>query len=208
MSDKMTKAKKAEMVAFILSYYAKLFAAHSTGADQQLCEVIIRDMLDALGIQYLNDMFHRGYKEQDVHVRTRDGKWLNLEVKHGAGALAYAERAGLQQFTSRDRDLCLKGVDYVIYRIKATPDLDRYGFANRYRVATREDFLDMLEEYGHGPKAQGFFTATKLSKHGTQINIQSTYVRNFWDGMKNDPRSMRLYDFCLDVLGRAPRMDW
>lgn len=208
MSKKMNRAEKLDMVEQVKLYYAHTQAKGSTGSPMQVCESVIRDMLNARGIQYATDMYSRGLDKDDVHVKGADGQWLNVEIKHGAGALAYAERCGIEKFTSRDRDLCLQGVDYVIYCLTANPDARRTRMATEYRVSTREDFLDMLEEYCHGPKAAGFWTATKFSKEGKQINIQTTYVKSFWAGLQNDDRAMCLWDFCTDVLGRDPRWDW
>jgi len=208
VSKKMKRAEKLDMVEQVKQHYAHAQEQGSTGSPMQVCEGIIRDMLNARGIQYATDMYARGYKQDDARVKDADGQWLNVEIKHGGGAIAYAERCGIAKFTSRDRDLCLQGVDYVVYCLTANPDAKRTKMATEYRVSTREDFLDMLEEYCHGPKAMGFQTATKFSKEGRQINIQTTYLKSFWEGLQDDPRAMVLWDFCTDVLGRDPRWDW
>jgi hypothetical protein len=160
------------------------------------------------GIKTTGSMYKRGVNKDDILTQDRNGNWLHLEVKHGAGAIAYACTLGIERFDSRDRDLCMQGVDYVIYRLEADPDMKRTKMALEYVVCSRTDFLDMLEEYCHGPRAMGFQTATKFAKDGQQINIQSQYVKKFWDAMRKDDRVMCLWDFCTGVLGRDPRWDW
>ena len=178
----------------------------STGADCKARERDIRDMLNVEGITYSGDLRARGANRDDICTRDRYGNKLTIEVKHGGGALAYACNYDFETFETRDRDLYLVGADYVIYNITATTTR-RTLMALDYRVSTRDDFLDMLEEYCHGPKAQGFETATKLSKGGAQINIQSKYLDKFWNGLKDDPRAMCLWDFCTTILGRDPRWE-
>lgn len=212
-STYMNRQLKAEMKVKTDLHYAQQGIGHdgkqgSTGWKQVLCERNVRDMVLAKGIKTTASMFKRGVNKDDILTQDRQGNWLHLEVKHGAGALAYACTLGIEKFTSRDRDLCLQGVDWVIYRLEADPELKRTRMATEYRVCSREDFLDILEEYCHGPKAAGFMTATKFAKDGQQINIQSQYVKQFWAGLQNDDRTMCLWDFCTDILGRDPRWDW
>jgi hypothetical protein len=179
-------------------------AKRSTGADQKAREIDIRDMLNAEGISYSGDLRARSTNRSDLRVKDAEGMWIDIEVKHGAGAIAYADEGEVFTNADRIRENCLKGVDWVVYCL--TADLtDRHDIAKQYRVSTREDFLDILEEYCHGPKAIGFMTSTKLSKEDTQINIQSMYVKQFWDGLKSDDRAMSLWTFCYTVLGRKPR---
>ena len=80
--------------------------------------------------------------------------------------------------------------------------------ADRYIVATREDFLDMLEEYCHGSRRSGWETATKFNNTSrTAINIQSQYVDEFYEGLESElgGRTMSAYEFCVNILGREPR---
>lgn len=201
----MKKVEKLEKVAQARDHYAAQAAKGSTGSDMSLCETIVRDMLQARGT---GDLYARKLGQADVRVRTAEGECLTVEVKHGAGAIAYAEINGQAVFTTRSPELCLKGVDYVVYARYARPDARRTEMAMDYMVSTREDFLDMLVEYCHGPRGAGFETATKFSKEGKQINIQSAYVDRLWEGMQDDDRAMCLWDFCTEVLGRDPRWDW
>lgn len=179
----------------------------STGADDKRAERDIRDMLLLEGIAWSRDLRARSINRDDIKTRDADGNQVVIEVKHGGGALAYASQYDLESFDTRDRDLCLQGVDYVAYCL--TADItDRAAIACTYRVARREDFLDMLEEYCHGKRKGGWDTATKFNNAThTAIQIQSMYKKEFWNGMRRDPRTMTLMDFCLTVLGRKPRME-
>lgn len=212
-STYMNRQRKAELKVETDRHYAQQGMEHdgkqgSTGWKQVLCERNVRDMVLAKGITTSGSMYKRGVNKDDILVQDKDGNWIHIEVKHGAGALAYACTLGIKEFTSRERDMCLQDVDWVIYRLEADPELRRTKMALEYRVCTREDFLDMLEEYCHGPKAAGFQTATKLSRENKQINIQSQYVKKFWEGLQDDPRAMTLWDWSFEVLGRDLRWDW
>ena len=179
----------------------------STGVDAKRAERDLRDMLNVDGITYSGDLRARGANRDDIFTRDRHGNKLTIEVKHGGGSIAYACTLDMECFDERDRDLCLVGVDYVVYRVKA--DLtNRFKMARGYMVATRDDFLDMLEEYCHGKRGGSWETATKFNNSTkTAINIQSMYIEQFWTGMQSDPRAMCLWDFCTNILGRDPRWE-
>ena len=212
-SIRITKANKADLWALSDARFAyeKVHINEgktrpSTGADCKARERDIRDMLNVDGITYSGDLRARGANRDDIFTRDRHGNKIVIEVKHGGGALAYACNYDFEIFETRTPDLCLQGVDYVVYNVTASLT-KRTKMALEYRVSTRADFLDMLEEYCHGKRSGGFETATKFSKGGAQINIQSQYLTQFWDGLRNDSRSMCLWDFCTKVLGRDPRWE-
>lgn len=207
-SIRMSKQLKAEYREKSEQHYMAQQAKGSTGSEADLCERIIADMLNKDGITTTGGMFKQGFNRADVRVKDSEGNWVNVEVKHGGGAIAYAFLCGKEKFDSRDRDDCLIGADWVVYHLQADHNRARTKMVLEYRVSTREDFLDMLEEYCHGPRSAGFQTATKFSKDGVQINIQSAYIKQFWAGLQDDPRAMILWDFCTDILGRDPRWDW
>lgn len=211
----LKKADKQAEVARMEDHYAQTAVPRgehkwgSKGWKDNIMEGVIRDMTNARGITTVEDLYVRKAKEHDLKVQLKDGSYAILEVKHGGGSLAYAVNASLPQFPSTDRSYCLKGVDWVVYHVEADPTKKRTAVALEYRVAKTEDFLDMLEEYCHGPKAQGWSTAVKFNNAShTAINIQWTYVKQFWAGLQDDERSMCLWDFCTDVLGRDPRWEW
>ena len=203
-SVRLTKANATEQWNLSDARFAKAKAKGSTGEDGKARERDFRDMSNVAGITYSGDLKGRSINRGDITTHDAKGNMLTLEVKHGGGAIAYAEVFKLEEFSERTPEMCLKGVDWVIYCDRADIT-DRHEMAKTYRVCTREDFIDMLIEYCHGPKAAGFLTATKFSKGCTQINIQSKYVKQFWDGMRNDPRTMSYWTFCYTVLGRKPR---
>lgn len=208
---KSVKLSRTARMAAVIALFARLQAeaeAGSTAAAHKAADVVLRDMVNAEGVTYSGDFRCREAGREDARVKLADGTWANLEFKHGGGALAYADVCGMTEFTERTRDLLLQNADWVVYNIKPTEGFKRTTMALEYRVSTKEDFLDMLEEYCHGPRAKGIFTATKFSKEGTQINIQSKYLKEFWEGLQDDPRTMCLWDFCTDYLGRDPRWDW
>lgn len=214
-SVRLTKASKPEAVAAFKTRIDREKVTikpkktrPSTGADAKENEVIIRDMVNAEGITRSGDLRARGTNREDCRVKDKDGNWLRVEIKHGGGSIAYADVENGEFFETRDRDLCLVGQDWVIYCIDAKTKR-RGAIAFTYRVSTRDDFLDMLEEYCHGPRTAGFQTATKFNNTSqTAINIQSKYLKQFWDGLQNDRRSMSLKTWCWRVLGRSPRWDW
>lgn len=182
---------------------------NSTGVGAKDKEIILRDMLNKEGITWSGDLRARACNRDDITTTDAQGNEYHLEVKHGGGTLAYASKYGLECFESRDRDLCLIGEDYVIYHKKADEvSNDRHEIADEYLVASREDFLDMLEEYCHGKRKGGWETAVKFGNadHDT-INIQSQYVEEFYDGLLCElgARTMSLYEFCVTILGREPR---
>lgn len=214
-SVRMTREAKIEAVKVFQANIAKERTTikpkktrPSTGADHKEQEVIIRDMINAEGITRSGDMRCRGINRDDCRVKDAEGNWLHVEIKHGGGSLAYADKLDMEVIEELDRDLCLLGQDWVIYCNVATIK-SRAEIAFTYRVARRDDFLDMLEEYCHGPKSKGWTTAVKFNNGThTAINIQSKYVPQFWDGLEEDPRTMSLRDWCWEVLGRSPRWDW
>lgn len=214
-SVRLTKTSKAEAVE---AFKARIEQERttikpkktrpSTGADSKEQEVIIRDMINAEGITRSGDMRCRGINQDDCRVKDKLGNWIHVEIKHGGGSIAYADKLGMEVFEDRDRDLCLVGQDWVIYCVDASIK-SRARIAFTYRVARRDDFLDMLEEYCHGPKAAGWETAVKFNNAShTAINIQSRYIKQFWAGLQDDPRSMSLKTWCWRILGRSPRWDW
>lgn len=182
---------------------------NSTGVHSKDKEIVIRDMVNKEGITWSGDLRSRSWNKDDIYTSDAQGHEYCLEVKHGGGALAYASKYGLEKFESRDRDLCLLGVNYVIYHKNATEvSNDRHEIADEYLVASREDFLDMLEEYCHGIRKAGWETAVKFGNadHDT-INIQSQYLEEFYNGLLCElgARTMSLYEFCVTILGREPR---
>lgn len=182
---------------------------NSTGVGAKDKEIIIRDMLNKAGIAWSGDLRARSVNRDDIMTSDAAGNSYHLEVKHGGGSIAYASMYGLESFDSRDRELCLYGVDYVIYHVKAdSVSNDRHDIADEYIVATRDDFLDMLEEYCHGKRAHGWDTAVKFGNADHDcINIQSQYINEFFNGLLSElgARTMSLYEFCVSVLGREPR---
>lgn len=182
---------------------------NSTGVKAKDKETIIRDMTLVNGITWSTDLRARSCHKDDIRTRTEDGEDVVIEVKHGGGALAYACTYELECFESTDRDLCLPGVDYVCYHESAkSVSNDRHEIADEYIVATREDFLDMLEEYCHGPRTCGWRTAVKFGNSDRNtIQIQSQYTKQFFEGLQSElgARTMTLYTFCVEVLGREPR---
>ena len=183
---------------------------NSTGVHCKDKEIVIRDMLLKEGIAWSTDLRSRAVNRDDIFTSTENGEQLHLEVKHGGGSIAYASEYMLERFETRDRDLCLHGVDYVIYYVKADDidSNDRETIADEYMVATRDDFLDLLVEYCHGKRSQGWETAVKFGNAQQNcINIQSTYTQQFMDGLVSElgERTMSLREFCESVLGREPR---
>lgn len=203
---RMNHATKLEEWSKSQVRYARAKAKGSTGEDQKEREQDVRDMLNQDGIQYSTDLRARRSDRSDIVVKDKNGNWVHIEVKHGAGALAYADTFNLKLFTTKDRDLCLADADYVVYSYTAT-EKRRTRIAKYYRVAKREDFLDMLEEYCHGNRSHGWNTAVAFAKSRAQLNIQSQYAERFWEAMRRDERTMCLWDFCQIVLGRDPRWD-
>lgn len=216
MSKKyLNKADKPAEVLRMQEHYAQTAVPKdgkskgSTGWKQDIMEGIIRDMTNAKGVTTVDDLYVRKAGKDDLKVKLKDGSYATIEIKHGGGSIAYAVNASLPSFPTTDRSYCLQGVDWVIYHIEADPTMRRTKVALEYRVAKAEDFLDMLEEYCHGPKSYGWSTAVKFNNAShTAINIQWTYVKNFWDGLKDDPRAMTLWDWSYEVLGRDLRWDW
>lgn len=215
VSNYLKKADKPVEAARMEQHYAQTAIPRagkskgSTGWEDNTMEGVIRDMTLAKGVTTTDGLYVRTFKQEDLKVKLKDGTWAVIEIKHGGGSIAYAERADLPEFPSTDRSYCLQGVDWVIYRYRADVTLRRTQVALEYRVARKEDFLDMLEEYAHGPRSGGWNTAVKFNnKTHTAINIQSPYVKNFWEGLKDDPRTMTLWDWSYEVLGRDLRWDW
>lgn len=183
---------------------------NSTGVEAKDKEIVIRDMVLKEGITWSTDLRCRAANRDDIFTSTESGETLCIEVKHGGGSLAYASQYQLKYFTSRDRDLCLPGVDYVVYYVNAKDidSTDRETIADEYMVATRDDFLDLLVEYCHGKRSGGWETAVKFGNAKQNcINIQSTYIQPFMEGLVQElgERTMSLREFCTSVLGREPR---
>ena len=211
----MKKADKPEQVERMKQHYADTAIAKegkkqgSTGWKADIMEGVIRDMTMAKGITTVDNLYVRKAGKDDLKVKLKDGTYAVIEIKHGGGSLAYAENAGLPEFPTTDRSYCLNGVDWVIYHRTADPNMKRTKIAREYMVARAEDFMDMLEEYCHGPKAQGWSTAVKFNNAThTAINIQWSYLDQFWAGLQNDDRAMCLWDWSYEVLGRDLRWDW
>lgn len=214
MSKYLKKGDKPTEVLRMQEHYAQTAVAKpgkaigSTGWKADIAEAIIRDMVNAKGVTTVGDLYVRKQDKDDLKVKLKDGSYAIIEIKHGGGSLAYADK-NQPEFPSTDRSYCLQGVDWVIYRHKAEPEMRRTKMALEYRVATTEDFLDMLEEYCHGPKSGGWNTAVKFNNPThTAINIQSQYVERFWEGLQDDDRAMTLWDWSYEVLGRDLRWDW
>ncbi len=209
-SVRITSATRAQLWAEKDIRIATEIAKGSTGGRAKDREIVWRDMLNKRGITWSGDLRARGLNREDIVTSTEDGEQIVVEVKHGGGALAYAVTYNLESFDSRDRELCLRGVDYVLYCKTAEGSDDRHDMADRYIVATREDFLDMLEEYCHGSRRSGWETATKFNNSSrTAIQIQSMYIDEFFTGLESElgNRTMSAYEFCTTVLGREPHWE-
>lgn len=183
---------------------------NSTGVAMKDKEIVIRDMLLKAGITWSTDLRCRAASRDDIFTTTENGEQLCIEVKHGGGSIAYASQYELARFETRDRELCLPGVDYVVYYVNAAgiDSTDRETIADEYMVATRDDFLDLLVDYCHGKRSGGWETAVKFGNAEQNcINIQSAYIKPFMEGLVSElgERTMSLREFCESVLGREPR---
>lgn len=211
-SERVTKANKATCVVNAKTRLTAEEQKGSTGVRAKGAEIVLRDMLNAEGIAWTGDFRARHQNREDIAVKDKNGVTIHIEVKHGGGALAYASQYDLEVFDSTDRDLCLKYADYVAYYKDARKlDLeDRESLADQFIVSTKEDFLDMLEEYCRGKRAHGWDTAVRLNSYGEQISIQGAYAESLYEGLESElgNRTVSLREFCSEVLGREPRMHW
>ena len=189
---------------------------NSTGIGGKNCEAVIRDMVLKEGITWSRDLRARSQNRGDIVTTDASGKKITIEVKTGAGALAYASQYDIEFFDDNDidnLDIMLPGVDYVAYYVNGNEvDCDdREGIADDFIIATRENFIALLIDYCHGKRSSGWRTAVKFNNASrTAVNIQSTYTEAFYNGMvcELDSRTVTLRQFADDVLGRPLRMEW
>ena len=137
-------------------------------------------------------------------VDMRIGRNDTYEIKTGSGAVAYAESKACGYFTAEDRipENILPGVKYVIWfpfsgtcitaaeilAIKTVEDFLRVmeKMLRNSWVFTRDEFIECLQYIGK----HGLASSLKLSKNGTQINIQTISHKledRLWEVLEHTP---------------------
>ena len=106
------------------------------------------------------------------------GKFVDFEVKTGAGTIGYASCVGKDIFEDRLPDYCLLGKDIIFYVPCPSDSEDFDSLLDEGIALTREEFFSFLAE-NSGKRKKTFFTATKFNKGRKEIDIQTTYLQNF-----------------------------